>query len=616
MTRNIPSSVRGPYAGRRFGLFLISLGCLFYAPVPIEAAAVTFFNNLGSGGTYSLNQYWCLTGTGGGCGQPDLRKAAASFSPTANYVLTQVDLALQLVAGTNQVLVSVQSDNGGAPSGTILASSVLSGLTAYTGANCCPLNTATFASGPTLTAGTVYWLVVTPIASDTGAVWMASTTGGANPLYFFSGQWHTTSGPEVAFDLLGTPVPIYSNLDTGGTYDPASGWCVTGTSGGCGPSDLRKVAASFTPSGNSILKQVNIPLQSYTGTNQALVSVQSDSGGVPSGTALASSVISGVPTYTGTNCCPLKTIVFASGPLLTAGTKYWLVAAPVASDTGASWLASTIGGPNPLSFFSGAWHTTTGPAVAFDVYGGASAPGFDFNADGKSDILWQHPTTGDLWVWFMNGASYAGAASINGPTVWRVPGAADFNGDGKPDILWQNPSTGELWVWFMNGASWAGQAQVGGSTPWRVVGTGDFNGDGKPDILWQLPSTGELWVWYMNGATRAGQAQIGGATTWSVVGAADLNGDGNFDLLWQHPVTGELWVWYMNGASWAGQYRISSATPWKVFGTGDFNGDGKPDLLWQLPATGELWTWFMNGSAYAGAAQLGGATPWKAIGAR
>ena len=131
--------------------------------------------------------------------------------------------------------------------------------------------------------------------------------------------------------------------------------------------------------------------------------------------------------------------------------------------------------------------------------------GIDFNADGKSDILWQLPSTGDLWMWFMNGTAWAGQAQISPPTAWRVPGAADLNGDGKPDILWQHPSTGELWVWFMNGTSWAGQAQVSPATAWRVAGTGDFNGDGKPDILWQHPATGELWVWYMNGATWGGK---------------------------------------------------------------------------------------------------------------
>ena len=241
---------------------------------------------------------------------------------------------------------------------------------------------------------------------------------------------------------------------------------------------------------------------------------------------------------------------------------------------------------------------------------------FDFNADSRADILWQLPSTGDLWVWFMNGTALAANAALSGPTSWRVPAAADFNGDGKPDILWQHPSTGDLWVWFMNGTSWAGQSPLGGPSDWRVVGTGDFNGDGKPDILWQHPASGELWVWYMNGTSWTGQSQISTATPWRVVGTADLNGDGKPDLLWQHPASGELWVWLMNGAGWAGQVQLNTATPWKVVGMGDYNGDGKPDILWQHPATGELWTWLMNGTAMASSVQLGGATPWNAIGSR
>ena len=120
----------------------------------------------------------------------------------------------------------------------------------------------------------------------------------------------------------------------------------------------------------------------------------------------------------------------------------------------------------------------------------------------------------------MNGASWAGQAQIGGSTPWRVAATGDFNGDGKPDILWQQPSTGELWVWYMSGANWAGQAQISGPTPWKVVGTGDLNGDGKADILWQLPSTGDLWTWFMNGSTYGGAAQLGGATVWTAIGTS------------------------------------------------------------------------------------------------
>jgi hypothetical protein len=162
---------------------------------------------------------------------------------------------------------------------------------------------------------------------------------------------------------------IYSNLGPGGAFDPFNPWCVTGTGGGCGPSTLRMVAAPFTPNASYQLMQVDMALQRYTGTNQVLVSIQSDSGGLPSGISLASWSFSNLPAYTGANCCQLQSGLFQSGPLLAAGATYWLVVAPGAADTGAGWMHSSTGGPNPLDFYEGVWHSTTGPSVAFDAIG-------------------------------------------------------------------------------------------------------------------------------------------------------------------------------------------------------------------------------------------------------
>lgn len=374
-------------------------------------------------------------------------------------------------------------------------------------------------------------------------------------------------------------------------------------------------AYSFVPSKTYVFNSIDFAAAWFGGPNQLTVLLAADASGVPGGT---------LEFFSFTNLAPSSAIYSANSlahPVLTAGTRYWVVL--TAQDLARSWLgwnwvSNQYAGLSAYRSGSGAWTAGSGIRTAFAVTGTpAGAPAlFDFNADGKSDIFWQHPATGDLWVWFMNGTALTGNVAIGGPTIWRVAGAADFNGDGKPDILWQNPSTGELWVWFMNGTGWIGQTQISPATAWRVVGTGDFNGDGKPDILWQHPSTGEVWVWYLNGATYSGAAQISPPTVWSIAGSADLNGDGKPDLLWQHPASGELWVWYLNGATYAGAAQVSPGTAWKMVGTGDFNGDGKPDLLWQLPATGELWTWLMNGAAYSGAIQLGGATPWTAIGAR
>jgi VCBS repeat protein/hemolysin type calcium-binding protein len=96
----------------------------------------------------------------------------------------------------------------------------------------------------------------------------------------------------------------------------------------------------------------------------------------------------------------------------------------------------------------------------------------DFNADGRSDVLWRH-VDGSLAIWQMNGAAVAGGGVFSaGPgAFWRVADTGDFNGDGRDDILWRGID-GSLAVWQMNGTTVAGGGVVGAiTTDWQVVAT-------------------------------------------------------------------------------------------------------------------------------------------------
>jgi hypothetical protein len=79
----------------------------------------------------------------------------------------------------------------------------------------------------------------------------------------------------------------------------------------------------------------------------------------------------------------------------------------------------------------------------------------DFNGDGRVDLLWHNRTTGDMYAWFMNGTVATGGSyttpSHFADTQWRLARLMDFNNDGKPDLLWQHQTTGDLYVWHMNG---------------------------------------------------------------------------------------------------------------------------------------------------------------------
>ena len=116
----------------------------------------------------------------------------------------------------------------------------------------------------------------------------------------------------------------------------------------------------------------------------------------------------------------------------------------------------------------------------------------------------------------MNGTTPTTGASLTpdrfADTDWQLRGLADFNGDGQADLLWHHRTTGDIYVWLMNGTTAVGGAYTNptrfADTRWQLVRVSDFNKDGKPDILWQHPTSGDLYVWYMNGLTAVGAGYL------------------------------------------------------------------------------------------------------------
>ena len=226
----------------------------------------------------------------------------------------------------------------------------------------------------------------------------------------------------------------------------------------------------------------------------------------------------------------------------------------------------------------------------------------DFNGDGKADLLWRNYTTGENYVWFMNGTATIGGASLLpiADVRWRIEGTADFNNDGKTDILWRHTTTGENYIWLMNGTTMSGGASLNrlSNLGWRVGGIGDLNADGKPDIVWRHSTTGENYVWIMNGVSQAGGASlpvVGSA--WEMAGIGDLNGDGKRDIIWRHTSTGDNYVWWMNGTTMTGGATLNrvSDSRWKIQSLLDLNADGRTDIVWRHTTTGENYAWYMNG---------------------
>jgi len=112
--------------------------------------------------------------------------------------------------------------------------------------------------------------------------------------------------------------------------------------------------------------------------------------------------------------------------------------------------------------------------------------------------------------------TYLGAVVPDYATV----GTADYTGDGRADVLWRHQTSGELWLWQMNGATIEAVTRVATIDPsFAVVASGDLNADGRADLLWRHQTSGDVWVWLMNGAVATSQvylepSQTSGITWW------------------------------------------------------------------------------------------------------
>lgn len=116
---------------------------------------------------------------------------------------------------------------------------------------------------------------------------------------------------------------------------------------------------------------------------------------------------------------------------------------------------------NQASFALRIWHMDgnvqiDSVAVSLSASAGWQIVGLaDMNADGKPDLVWRDYTTGGIAAWLMNDATVLQTDWLSPNVVSdvnsRIVGVMDMNADAKPDLLWQHTTTGELAVWYLNG---------------------------------------------------------------------------------------------------------------------------------------------------------------------
>ena len=259
---------------------------------------------------------------------------------------------------------------------------------------------------------------------------------------------------------------------------------------------------------------------------------------------------------------------------------------------------------------------TTGRLIRILGTGGAFAaaptlPAADLDGDLFGDLVWQNDNDGYLATWLMNGLTLNDSVLLHPNREldlgWKIVATPRMNPDFKTDVVWQHQTSGHVALWTMNGATILESAlfEPGrvSDTGWKIVASGDVNGDRKPDLIWRHQSQGWIAAWLMDGIRLLDSVPLNpGAVTdpaWTITGAGDFNGDGHTDLVWWHRTAGWIVVWLMNRTTLVSSVATSvdrvGDVNWTIAGVWDFNRDGRPDLIWQNRTEGWIATWRMNG---------------------
>jgi hypothetical protein len=246
---------------------------------------------------------------------------------------------------------------------------------------------------------------------------------------------------------------------------------------------------------------------------------------------------------------------------------------------------------------------------SFDPQVETVMPGFDFNGDGRDDILWEEANSlrYSNWLGTGNGGFLIhDADALDNWAIGNIVAVGDFNGDGRDDTLWRSGNAIYLsWTGvggtfiFMDFAGFVANVSI----DWHIVGAGDFDGDGKDDILWKNDD-GRISNWLSNGDYSFEINDANAMTTHIpgslVRGIGDFNGDGRDDFVngWTvgNVTNYDLALGMQSGAFGFEDPFTGFGVPseWQIAGVGDFNGDGRDDLFWRHE-NGTISNWLYAG---------------------
>ena len=162
--------------------------------------SIVLFNNFGPSHAYNSSIGWTVSESGS---PPGFFRPAMAFTPAVNAQVTQIDVALGHLTGTNNATISLARDSGGLP-GTILGSFSVFGQPPF--GTCCGVATVSGFLIP-VAAGKQYWVIVRAgpnIANDTWDAWNLDTVGQTGPVADDTGAGFVSLGAQTegAFDVI------------------------------------------------------------------------------------------------------------------------------------------------------------------------------------------------------------------------------------------------------------------------------------------------------------------------------------------------------------------------------------------------------------------------------
>ena len=239
----------------------------------------------------------------------------------------------------------------------------------------------------------------------------------------------------------------------------------------------------------------------------------------------------------------------------------------------------------------------------------------DFDGDGDTDILWHHPTDGNV-IWEIQESALVAVHSLPTDTgSFEIAATGDVDGDGDGDIIWRG-SDGAVVTWEIQDNAFVTNHNLPAvSTSYHIEGAGDFDGDGDDDILWRHDEGGAV-IWEMQGSALVTNHNLPSAsTTFDVAGIGDFDADGDADILWRHD-DGAVVIWELQDNAFVTNHNLPSVDPaWTIEAVDDQDHDGDADIVWRQTGSGEFVTWEIQDSGLAATHSFGAvADAWRIVG--